>query len=74
MISDVVPEQIAELKTQPGGDIPDVRMSLGMKGTRPFGNGVVLLHYPCDGAAASAECRPSAQGQLVSGLRDSARG
>ncbi|WP_155855685.1 hypothetical protein [Arthrobacter sp. 9MFCol3.1] len=33
----------------------DVRTNLRLKGTRPFGNGVVLLHYPCDGSAASAE-------------------
>ncbi|MFC9354335.1 dihydrofolate reductase family protein [Arthrobacter sp. NPDC057013] len=83
VVSDVVPDQIAELKAQPGGDIalsganlasslmrhglideyrilvhpvvlgrgrplfedPDVGMSLRLEGTRPFSNGVVLLHY-----------------------------
>ena len=88
VIHDVVPEQIAKLKAQPGGDIalsganlaatfmryglidefrilvhpvvlgqgrplfeaPDVRMDLRLKGTRTFGNGVVLLHYSSDGA------------------------
>ncbi|MET3174575.1 UNVERIFIED_ORG: dihydrofolate reductase [Arthrobacter sp. UYCu721] len=88
VIHDVVPEQIAELKARPGGDIvlsgpnlastfmwhglidkfrilihpvvlgqgrplfeaPDVRMGLRLKGTRTFGNGVVLLNYSRDGA------------------------
>lgn len=88
VIHDVVPEQIAELKAQPGGDIalsganlastfmryglvdefriyvhpvvlgqgrplfeaPDVRANLKLVKTRPFGNGVVLLHYSTHGA------------------------
>jgi dihydrofolate reductase len=88
VIHDVVPEQIAELKAQPGGDIalsganlasslmrhgpidewrilvhpvvlgqgrplfeaPDLRTDLRLKGTRAFGNGVVLLHYSSGGA------------------------
>ena len=29
---------------------PDVRMNLKLKKTRPFGNGVVLLHYSGGGA------------------------
>ena len=88
VISDVVPEQIAELKAQTQGDIalsganlastfmrlglidefhicvhpvvlgkgrplfesPDIALDLKLKGTRAFGNGVVLLHYSRDGA------------------------
>ena len=88
VIHGVVPEQIAELKARPGGDIvlsganlastfmryglvdefriyvhpvvlgqgrplfeaPDVRANLKLVKTRPFGNGVVLLHYSTHGA------------------------
>ena len=88
VILGVVPEQIAELKARPGGDIvlsganlastfmryglvdefriyvhpvvlgqgrplfeaPDVRANLKLVKTRPFGNGVVLLHYSTHGA------------------------
>lgn len=31
-------------------EAPDVRVDLRLKGTRTFGNGVVLLHYSSDGA------------------------
>ncbi|MDR6505455.1 dihydrofolate reductase family protein [Arthrobacter oryzae] len=30
-------------------EVPDVRMNLSLKGTRTFGNGVVLLHYSSSG-------------------------